>query len=142
MRRTRASTRPRSPPWHSPRPCSCSATRQRETDPSAASLAAAKPRDVFTTLDLALRMGDLMLSSGGGAADVEATMLAVARACGLRGVSADVTFTELSMQQQSSIDVPASILERRVKQRPTDYEELIQADRLVQDLISGTVTRD
>jgi len=105
-------------------------------------MAVAKPREVYSTLDLALRLGDLVLSSGGGAADVEATMLAVTRACGLRGVSADVTFTELSIQQLSSIERPASILVRRVERRQVDYHELIQADRLVQDLVDGTVTRE
>src|SRR3954451_16603181 len=105
-------------------------------------MAGAKPREIYSALDLALRVGDLMLSSGGGAADVEATMLSVTRACGLRGVSADVTFTELSIQQQSRIEVPASILVRRVKRRQVDYHELIQADRLVQELVDGTVTRD
>jgi uncharacterized membrane protein YjjP (DUF1212 family) len=69
-------------------------------------------------------------------------MLAVTRACGLHGVSADVTFTELSIQQQSSIEVPASILVRRVRRRQADYHQLILADRLVQDLVDGTVTRD
>jgi uncharacterized membrane protein YjjP (DUF1212 family) len=105
-----------------------------------------QPRDVYGSLDLALRIGDLMLSSGGGAADVESTMLAVANACGLHGVDADVTFTELSLQQQSSIEVPASILTRRVKRRPVDYGELIVVDRLVHDLLEGStngdVTRD
>lgn len=101
-----------------------------------------QPRDVYSSLDLALRVGDLLLASGGGAADVEATMLAVAHACGLDGVDADVTFTELSLQQQSSVDVPASIVIRRVRRRPVDYAELIEVDRLVQDLIDGTTTPD
>ena len=65
-------------------------------------------------------------------------MLAVTRACGLHGVSADVTFTELSIQQQSSIEVPASILVRRVRRRQAHYHQLILADRLVQDLVNGT----
>lgn len=99
-------------------------------------------RDVYGSLDLALRIGDLMLSSGGGAADVEATMLAVAHACGLHGVDADVTFTELSLQQRSCIDVPASILVRRVRRRPVDYDRLIRVDRVVQDLLDGTATPD
>ncbi|HEY9408814.1 MAG TPA: threonine/serine exporter family protein [Jiangellaceae bacterium] len=105
-------------------------------------MAVSQPRDVYGSLDLALRIGDLLLSSGGGAADVEATMLEVAHACGLRGVDADVTFTELSLQQQSSIEVPASILVRRVRRRPVDYAELIEVDRLVQDLLDGTTTGD
>ncbi len=56
-------------------------------------MATAKPRDVYSALDPALRLGDVVLSSGGGAADVEATMFAVTHACGVRGVSADV-FTD------------------------------------------------
>ena len=48
-------------------------------------MATAKPRDVYSALDLALRLGDVVLSSGGGAADVEATMFAVTHSCGLRG---------------------------------------------------------
>jgi uncharacterized membrane protein YjjP (DUF1212 family) len=105
-------------------------------------MAVAEPRDVYSTLDLALRLGDLLLSSGGGASDVEGTMLAIARACGLRGVTADVTFTELRLQQQSSNEDTASILVRRVRRRQADYEELVRTDRLVQDLVDGIVTRD
>jgi uncharacterized membrane protein YjjP (DUF1212 family) len=50
-------------------------------------------RDVYKTLDLGLRIGEMLLSSGAGAADVSATMQNVAIACGLRGATADVTFT-------------------------------------------------
>ena len=49
--------------------------------------------DTYRTLDLALRIGEMLLSAGAGAADVAATMLNVANACGLRGSTADVTFT-------------------------------------------------
>ena len=35
-------------------------------------------RDIYETLDLALRVGEVVLSSGAGAADVGATMLSVA----------------------------------------------------------------
>lgn len=105
-------------------------------------MAGSGPRDVYGSLDLALRIGDLLLSSGGGAADVEATMLAIVHADGLDGVTADVTFTELSLQQRSGIAEPAAILVRRVRRRPADYEELIAVDRLVQDLLDGRTTSD
>ena len=101
-----------------------------------------EPQDVYGSLDLALRIGDLLLASGGGAADVATTMLEVATACGLRGVDADVTFTELRLQQQSGIAVPASILVRRVARRPVNYAELIEVDRLVQELLDGRAGRD
>ena len=39
--------------------------------------------EVYLSLDLALRIGEVLLSSGAGAADVTATMLAVTRACGV-----------------------------------------------------------
>ena len=48
-------------------------------------------------MDLALRIGELLLSSGAGAGDVSAAMNNVAWACGLRRFTADVTFTELTM---------------------------------------------
>ena len=40
--------------------------------------------EVYESLDLALRIGEVLLSSGAGAADVSATMLAVTYACGVR----------------------------------------------------------
>ncbi len=53
--------------------------------------------EIYKTMDLALRIGELLLSAGAGAADVSAQMDNVARACGLRRFSTDVTFTELAM---------------------------------------------
>ncbi|MDQ3415779.1 MAG: hypothetical protein M3474_01475 [Actinomycetota bacterium] len=40
-------------------------------------------RAVHEAADLALRVGEVVLASGAGAADVTATVLAVTRACGL-----------------------------------------------------------
>ncbi|NUR06493.1 MAG: threonine/serine exporter family protein [Nocardioidaceae bacterium] len=99
-------------------------------------------RDIYKTLDLGLRIGEMLLSSGAGAADVGATMLNVARACGLRGVTADVTFTELAMSHQSSYDEPAMIQIRQVRHREIDYEDLTIVDHLVRDLLAGRVDRD
>jgi uncharacterized membrane protein YjjP (DUF1212 family) len=66
-------------------------------------------------MNLALRIGELLLSSGAGAGDVSAAMRNVAQACGLRGFTADVMFTELTMSQQSSPDEPALIQIRQVR---------------------------
>jgi len=99
-------------------------------------------RDIYKTLDLSLRIGEVLLSSGAGAADVGATMLNVARACGLRGATADVTFTELAMSHQASYDEPAMIQIRQVRHREIDYEDLTLVDHLVRDLVSGGVDRD
>ncbi|MGA8211659.1 MAG: threonine/serine exporter family protein [Nocardioidaceae bacterium] len=98
-------------------------------------------RDVYRTLDLALRVGEVLLSSGAGAADVGATMLNVARACGLRTVTADVTFTELAMSHQTSFDEPALIQLRQVRHREIDYGDLTHVDHLVRDLLAGRIDR-
>lgn len=99
-------------------------------------------RDTYKTLDLALRIGEVLLSSGAGAADVGATMLSVAHSCGLRGSTADVTSTELEMSHQTSFDEPALIQVRHVQYRDIDYEDLTMVDHLVRDLVNGSVSRD
>jgi uncharacterized membrane protein YjjP (DUF1212 family) len=99
-------------------------------------------RDVYKTLDLGLRIGEVLLSSGAGAADVGATMLNVAHGCGLRGATADVTFTELAMSHQTSYDEPSMIQIRQVRHREIDYEDLTLVDHLVRDLVGGAIDRD
>jgi uncharacterized membrane protein YjjP (DUF1212 family) len=96
--------------------------------------------ETWRILDLCLRVGEVLLSSGAGAADVGAQMLNVAHACGLRSATADITFTELTMTWQPSPDEPAIIQVRQVRHRETDYDHLTQVDHLVRALISGDVT--
>ncbi len=98
-------------------------------------------REVYESLDLALRIGEVLLSSGAGAADVTATMLAVTQACGVRNVSADVTFVDLTLHHQPSIDEPAAIQVRRVTRRQVDYADLTEVDQTVSDLIAGRIAR-
>lgn len=98
--------------------------------------------DAYPTLDLALRVGELLLSSGAGAADVTAQMQNVCIACGLRGVATGVTFTELQLSYQATPDEPALIQVRDVRQREIDYEDLTLVDLLVRELISGDIDRD
>jgi uncharacterized membrane protein YjjP (DUF1212 family) len=97
--------------------------------------------EVYEALDLALRIGEVLLSSGAGAADVTATMLAVTQACGVRNVTADVTFVDLTLRHQPSSDEPAALQIRRVNRRPVDYADLIEVDRTVNDLVAGDITR-
>ena len=99
-------------------------------------------REIYKTLDLALRVGEVLLSSGAGAADVTATMWSVVHACGLRGVEVDVTFTVLTMSHQSSFDEPALVQVRHIRHRDIDYEDLTLVDHIVRDLIGGEIDRD
>src|SRR4051812_42361597 len=82
--------------------------------------------EITATMDLALRIGELLLSSGAGAADVNAAMDNVAHACGLRGYTVDVMFTQLTMTQQSALDEAALIQIRRVSYRTVDYGDLTE----------------
>ncbi|MGD9959828.1 threonine/serine ThrE exporter family protein [Nocardioides sp.] len=102
----------------------------------------AESNETYQTLDLSLRVGELLLSSGAGAADVAAQMLNVAYACGLRRVTADVTFTELAMSHQPQYDEPALIQLRQVRHRDIDYGDLTLVDHLIRDVVEGRCTRE
>ncbi|MBB6627113.1 threonine/serine exporter family protein [Nocardioides sp. KIGAM211] len=96
-------------------------------------------RALNLTLDFCLRVGELLLSSGAGAADVTATMQSLAWQLGVRYPDIDVTFTSLSMSHQASPEEPAVIQVRQVKQRDIDYEDLTQVDHLVRDVLGDRV---
>jgi uncharacterized membrane protein YjjP (DUF1212 family) len=96
-------------------------------------------REINLTMDLCLRIGEMLLSSGAGAADVTATMRLVARHYGLRNPVIDVTFTSLAMGHQTEPDEPPVSLMRQVVQRDIDYEDLTRVDHLVRDIVAGGV---
>ncbi|MBS4751726.1 threonine/serine exporter family protein [Nocardioides sp. zg-ZUI104] len=96
-------------------------------------------RTLHRTLDLCLRLGEVLLSSGAGAADVTATMRAVSRALGVRQVQVDITFTALAMSVQHGPDEPPVVQLRSVTQRDIDYEDLTRTDQLVRDIVAGRV---
>ncbi len=93
--------------------------------------------DVYRALDLALRVGEILLANGAGSADVSATMLAVVRACGLRAVSPNVTFTEISLNYHPGGDQPSVLQSRSVTHREIDHGDLTAVDALVRDLLDG-----
>ncbi|MFC7492836.1 MULTISPECIES: threonine/serine ThrE exporter family protein [unclassified Nocardioides] len=96
-------------------------------------------RELNLTLDFCLRVGELLLSSGAGAADVTATMQALAWQLGVRNPEVDVTFTSLSMSYQPDPELPAFVLIRQVKQRDIDYEDLTLVDHLAREVLRGEV---
>jgi uncharacterized membrane protein YjjP (DUF1212 family) len=98
--------------------------------------AAERTREVHLTMDLCLRIGEMLLSSGAGAADVTATMRSVADHLGLRHAEIDVTFTALSMSHQRAPDDVPVLMMRHVTQRDIDYEDLTAVDHLVRDVLT------
>ena len=69
-------------------------------------------RQLNLTLDFCLRVGELLLSSGAGAADVIATMQSLAWHYGVRNPEIDITFTSLSMSYQRDPEEPAATWSR------------------------------
>jgi uncharacterized membrane protein YjjP (DUF1212 family) len=85
-------------------------------------------------LDLALRIGELLLAGGEGSEDVEGAMFAVCRAYGLDRVEPNVTFTLVSISYQPSLVEPPVTASRTVRRRGTDYTRLAAVFALVDDL--------
>jgi len=96
-------------------------------------------REVNLTLDFCLRVGELLIASGTGAADAVATMGQVSRALGLRNCDIDVTFVTVGMQYQASPEEPPVVASRLVKIRAIDYEHLTRIDHLIRDVVRGDV---
>ncbi len=98
---------------------------------------ASPTRELALTLDFCLRVGELLLSSGAGAADVTATMLSLARSLGANEAEVDITFTTLAMSHQSDPEVVPLISTRLVGRRVIDYQDLTRVDHLVRDICGG-----
>ena len=96
-------------------------------------------RTLNLTLDFCLRVGEMLLSSGAGAADVLVTMQALARHFGIKQPEIDVTFTSLSMSRQNDPEDPPMVAIRQVKQRDIDYEDLTQVDHLVRLVLADEI---
>lgn len=99
-------------------------------------------KDVQRTLDLALRIGEMLLSNGAGAADVTATMASVTHHLGLRQTLVDVTFTSLTLSHQESVDDLPIVMRRHVTHREVDYADLTAVDLLVNALLTGEIDRE
>lgn len=99
----------------------------------------ARQRELHLTIDLCLRVGDLLMASGAGAADVMSSMRLLVDHFGLRRAEIDVTFTALSISYQDEPESWPIVMMRMVKQREIDYEDLTRVDHLLRDMLSGKV---
>jgi uncharacterized membrane protein YjjP (DUF1212 family) len=97
-------------------------------------------RETYKILDLALRIGEILLSSGAGAADVTATMLGITQHYGLRSADIDVTFTLLRMSYQNDPDEMPVLLTRNITQRDIDYDDLTRTHELILEVLADEVT--
>ncbi len=102
-------------------------------------MAVTDARETYKILDLALRIGEILLSSGAGAADVTATMLGITHHLGLRNADIDVTFTLLRMSYQVDPEEMPVLLTRNITQRDIDYDDLTRTHELVGDILRDQV---
>ncbi|HEX5406284.1 MAG TPA: threonine/serine exporter family protein, partial [Pseudonocardiaceae bacterium] len=92
---------------------------------------------VNLVLDLALRIGEVLMSSGAGASDVTATVIAVTSACGLPHCEVDVIFTSISICCQRGSDLAPVTTHRVVRSRALDYTRLADVEHLVREITAG-----
>jgi uncharacterized membrane protein YjjP (DUF1212 family) len=98
------------------------------------------PPKVRSVLDLALRLGELLLATGEAAEDVEAGMLAVVYGYGLVRCDVNVTFTMLTIAYQATLAEPAWTASRGVRRRSSDYTRLAAVHDLVREISEGEVS--
>lgn len=80
------------------------------------------------------------MSSGAGASDATATILAVANAYGMPHCEVDVIFTSITVACHRGVDLPPVTSLRVVRSRSLDYTRLALVERLIRDITRGRVT--
>lgn len=125
---------------------------QRSKDPSTAQFAAPAqyPTDplpvvsgeaaITEVLDLALRVGEVLLSSGAATTDVTTDILTVTSAYGLPRCQVDITFTAISISAHRGLSSPPVNTMRVVNYRSLDYTRLAEVDRVIRSAQRGMVT--
>ncbi|HEY3535577.1 MAG TPA: threonine/serine exporter family protein [Pedococcus sp.] len=103
--------------------------------------AAAEEREARLSLDLALRVGELMLRCGAGAPQVESSVVAVAAAAGLEHLEVDITLQSLLVQCATPSGAPVTML-RVVRSSTRDFARLTDVHEFVERLVSGEYDRE
>ena len=97
------------------------------------------PGTARAVIDLAMRVGETLLSTGASASDVVATVLRLVDAYSLRSVHVDVTFTSISVSYHRGPDADPMTVMRGVKVRSADLTRLERLQSLVRDIGDGPI---
>ena len=97
---------------------------------------ASEARTVRAALDLAARVGELMLRSGAGAPQVEGSVVAIATAAGLKEFEVDITLQSLLLQARTGDGVIQTQL-RVVRSTRADHARLVAIHELVDAMADG-----
>lgn len=94
-------------------------------------------RQARSVIDLALRVGEAMLSTGASAADVVATVLRLFHAYGVTSSHVDITFTSISISIHRGMDEDPLSVMRVIPGRSLDYTRLEAVLRLVDEVVEA-----
>nr|WP_275436365.1 MULTISPECIES: threonine/serine exporter family protein [Helcobacillus] len=84
-----------------------------------------------------MRIGEIMLASGAAASEVTATMLRITASSGIRNVSVQVTFNELSVSYLPDEESTPFTRIRAVADADMDFSKLDEAEKITSDYIHG-----
>lgn len=98
-------------------------------------------KDARASMDLALKVGELMLRCGADAPRVEASVVAVAAAAGLDNLEVDITLQSLLLQCTTPEGLQITML-RVVRSSTRDFERLVAVHEFVESLVEGDFDRD
>ncbi|WP_424190386.1 threonine/serine ThrE exporter family protein [Actinokineospora sp. G85] len=99
-------------------------------------------RTVHFVLDLALRIGEVQMTSGAGASDVTATIIAVAEAFGLPHCEVDVIYTSITVTCWRGTEEAPITSVRVVRSRSLDYTRLQAVEVLVRKITGQQITAE
>ena len=103
-------------------------------------------RHARSVIDLALRVGEAMLSTGASAADCVTNLLRLMHAYGVRSAHVDITFTSIAISIHRGLDEDPLSMMRVIPGRAPDYTRLEAVQRIVDEAVlaaeSGRDLRD
>jgi uncharacterized membrane protein YjjP (DUF1212 family) len=92
---------------------------------------------VLQVLDLCIRVGEVLLSSGEPVGETSVTMTRLAAACGLTTVDVDITFNSITMCCHRGLTAAPVTSMRLVRYRTTDLTRLALVTRIVDQVVGG-----
>lgn len=94
-------------------------------------------RHARAVIDLALRVGEAMLSTGASAADCVATVLRLGHAYGIVAMHVDITYTSISVSiHRGETEDPLTVM-RVITDRSPDYTRLEAVQRHIDDVVKA-----
>lgn len=96
--------------------------------------------EITRVLDLAARIGAILLDAGTGAIDTEAQIRFITRIYGVADTETNVTFNTIVVTARRGPTLPAVTTMRQVHYRSIDFTRLAQIDRLIRHIRDVAIT--